>query len=94
MKEIIQLMSLVLICILQGCSGLEPSYRDITGVWVSKGGAELRLAEDGTFVGSKFPLHLLWLPEYKGQLLQGKGRWYIQKDQGTWSVLRILQDQY
>lgn len=86
MKKIISFLSLILMFLFQGCTGKEPAKEEIIGTWVASDGGQFQFNEDGTFTGKSLPVDLLWLPDYKGQELNGNGTWKIQKGQGRWEI--------
>ncbi|MAB49223.1 MAG: hypothetical protein CMC05_11395 [Flavobacteriaceae bacterium] len=88
-----RLISYILIfAVLTNCSHPKPDTKDIIGTWVSFDGAKIILKENNEAIVSKFPLDF----ENESQgVINGKGRWALEKRSGTasfWGIDILITD--
>lgn len=74
----------------QGCLGSIPSRDEMVGSWMSSDSAKLIIFQDGTFTSRSLPAEYFSFyvkkQEVIGKKIDGKGKWKLENDQGSWEV--------
>lgn len=82
-----QVISLGLMYILQGCTDQEPTRKEIIGVWQSNDGAIVEFKADSTYSAKQIDYYNMYLEsEHKGKKLDFGGTWRMKYWNGQQKV--------
>lgn len=84
MKKNIHFVSFMLMCVLQGCLGQQPTRNDIVGVWIAEDGGKFSFEEDGSFISENLSGSKIFygFAKYEGVNFNESGTWALKKVSG------------
>lgn len=86
-KTKIGFFSLIMMFLLQACSGTMPTKNEIIGKWKAEDGATFTFHEDGTFMTKDLSGGKMFKSNrYQGKKYSESGVWSIEQSQGRWVI--------